>query len=151
MSSFAPLRFCKLGLISKCHGFSWIYPPPPHPGCNSGKWSFSLGFCLSWCWLTSWVWGRQIPVILHPGQTNGWNLKNTYLKWNIIFQTLILGFKKMLISQGFFPMHVTNHHLRYLRLRAVWTYWRRHLPIHPTQPGCENCRHQEKWHETCFF
>lgn len=41
--------------------FSWIYPPPPH---RMQQWQmklFSLGFCLSWCWLTSWDLGSPDP------------------------------------------------------------------------------------------
>ena len=47
--------------------FSWIYPPPPHTGCNSGKWSFLVwGFAYPAADWHPGIWGRQIPVIFTP-------------------------------------------------------------------------------------
>lgn len=142
---------CKLGLISKCHVFLGS-TPPPHTGCNSGKWSFLVwGFAYPGADWHPGIWGRQIPVIFTPWTNLRPEPKKYPLEMEHHLPNLDFWVQKNVDFPGFFPMHVTNHHLRYLRLRAVWIYWRRHLPIHPTQPGCENCRHQEKWHETCSF
>ena len=126
--------------------------PPPHTGCNSGKWSFLVwGFAYPGADWHPGIWGRQIPVIFTPWTNLRPEPKKYLLEMEHHLPNLDFWVQKNVDFPGFFPMHVTNHHLRYLRLRAVWIYWRRHLPIHPTQPGCENCRHQEKWHETRSF